>query len=290
MPERAPDADQTQVEHQRLELLRHLDAFTAAPLIALSFVWLLLLILDLTTGLNPWLQTLSTVIWVIFGLDFLVGFLIAPRKGEYLRHNWLTVISLLLPALRALRLVRALRLLRAARAARSINLLRLLTSLNRGMRAVTATVGRRGVGYVVALTVIVTFAGAAGMAFFESPAAVDDGGLANYGEALWWTAMIMTTMGSDYWPRTVEDRLLAWLLSLYAFAIFGYITATIASYFIGRDAAAAATAEAAPATSSMDAAALQAELTALRRQVAALTERLDGRSSASSFPDEERAL
>ena len=289
MPDHAPDADQTQVEHQRLELLRHLDALTAVPLIALSFVWLLLLILDLTTGLNPWLQTLSTVIWIIFGFDFLVGFMIAPRKGEYLRHNWLTVISLLLPALRVLRLFRVLRLLRAARAARSINLLRLLTSLNRGMRAISHSIGRRGVGYVVALTIIVTFAGAAGMAFFESPAAVDDGGLVNYGEALWWTAMIMTTMGSDYWPRTVEGRILAWLLSLYAFAIFGYITATIASYFIGRDAA-AATADASSVASSMDAVALQAELTALRRQVAALTERFDGRASSSSFQDEERAL
>ncbi len=290
MPDHATDADQTQVEHQRLELLRHLDALTAAPLVALSFVWLLLLILDLTVGLHPWLQTLSTVIWVLFGLDFLVGFLIAPRKGEYLRHNWLTVISLLLPALRVLRLFRALRLLRAARAVRSINLLRLLTSLNRGMRAVTATIGRRGVGYVVALTVIVTFAGAAGMAFFESPAAVDDGGLGNYGEALWWTAMIMTTMGSDYWPRTVEGRILAWLLSVYAFAIFGYITATIASYFFERDAAAAAPADASRTRSSADAAALQAELAALRRQVAALTERLDGRSSSSSLQDEEQAL
>ena len=48
--------------------------------------------------------------------------------------------------------------------------------------------------------------------------------------------MILTTMGSEYWPRTFEGRLLCIMLALYAFAVFGYVTATIATYFIGRDA------------------------------------------------------
>ena len=69
---------------------------------------------------------------------------------------------------------------------------------------------------------------------FESRA--EGGGLANYGEALWWTAMIMTTLGSEYWPQTAEGRLLCYFLALYAFAVFGYVTATVAAFFIGRDA------------------------------------------------------
>jgi voltage-gated potassium channel len=48
--------------------------------------------------------------------------------------------------------------------------------------------------------------------------------------------MIMTTMGSTYWPQTLEGRVLCLLLALYAFAVFGYVTATLASYFIDRDA------------------------------------------------------
>ena len=49
--------------------------------------------------------------------------------------------------------------------------------------------------------------------------------------------MILTTMGSEYWPKTVEGRLLCIALALYSFAVFGYVTATIATFFIGRDAA-----------------------------------------------------
>ena len=58
----------------------------------------------------------------------------------------------------------------------------------------------------------------------------------DYGTALWWTAMVMTTMGSEYWPQTAEGRVLCFILSLYAFAVFGYVTATLATFFVGRDA------------------------------------------------------
>ena len=49
--------------------------------------------------------------------------------------------------------------------------------------------------------------------------------------------MIMTTMGSAYWPQTGEGRVLCVILALYAFAVFGYLTASLASYFVDRDAA-----------------------------------------------------
>ena len=102
------------------------------------------------------------------------------------------------------------------------------------MRSLGASMGRRGFGYVAALTVIVTLAGAAGMYAFENEA---PDGLDSYGEALWWTAMIMTTLGSAYWPQTPEGRVLCLILALYAFGVFGYVTATLATFFVGRDAA-----------------------------------------------------
>jgi voltage-gated potassium channel len=273
-------ADQHHLKQQRWELLEHINTITDTPMIVLSFVWLGLLALDLTHGLGLLLQGVSNIIWALFVLDFVIEIIIAPHKRDYLRHNWLTAISLLLPALRVLRVFRALRLLQAARAARSLSLLRLLTSLNRGMRALGRTMGRRGIAYVAALTIIVTFAGAAGMAQFESPAALrtDTAGVANtgaglssYGEAVWWTAMIMTTMGSEYWPKTVEGRALGWLLAVYAFAIFGYITATIASYFVGQDRDGQMQVENA---SAAEIAALRLEIAALRAQLTTIETRL----------------
>jgi voltage-gated potassium channel len=148
--------------------------------------------------------------------------------------NWLTLIALAVPALRIFRVFRALRLLRLARTTRGLKLLRIVASVNRGMRVLGATLGRRGFGYVLALTLIVLFAGAAGMyAFEQNPGGR---GLNSYGTALWWTAMVLSTMGSEYWPQTPEGRMLCILLALYAFTMFGYVTATLASVFVNFDA------------------------------------------------------
>ncbi len=228
-PQLDPKKVRAQLHRERWRLLRRLDRLTDPYMVVLSFVWLGLLIYDLTLGLSPALQLLSNVIWVLFILDFLLSFTLAPDKWRYLRQNWLTALSLLLPALRVLRVFRVFRALRFLRAARPLNLLRLLTSLNRGFRALGRAVRRRGLVYVVLLTAIVTFAGAAGMFAFE------ENGFHSYWDALWWTAMLMTTLGGAYSPVTPEGRFLTFVLAVYAFAIFGYITAAIASLFVGQD-------------------------------------------------------
>lgn len=203
-------------------------------MVVLGLIWLVLLIIDLTGNLWPLLDVLSNVIWVVFILEFLLKFFLAPSKLRFLKGNWLTLIALALPALRIFRIFRAIRLLRLARAARGVRLVRVITSINRGMKALGNTFQRRGFGYVVATTAIVTFAGAAGMYAFERNPGGE--GLNDYGSALWWTAMIMASFGSEYWPQTAEGRLLCLALSLYALAILGYVTATLASFFLGRDA------------------------------------------------------
>ena len=106
-------------------------------MLLLSGIWSLLLIVEFTRGLSPWLQTLSDLIWAAFVGQFIVEFAAAPSKRIYLRRRWLTALSLGLPALRLVRLVRIARLGRLARAARGIRLARLLSTFNRSMRALT---------------------------------------------------------------------------------------------------------------------------------------------------------
>jgi voltage-gated potassium channel len=223
----------TALMRERYRLLLRLQGWLETPMLVLAFVWLVLLVLELVQGENPLFSSLGMVIWAIFVVDFGVAMVLAPDRRLYLRHNWLTAISLVVPALRIVRIFRAFRLLRLARAGRGLRLVRVVSSLNRGMKALGSSLSRRGFGYVMALTLLVTLAGAAGMYAFEHDAA---GGLTSYGESLWWTAMIMTTMGSNFWPRTVEGRVLCVGLALYAFGVFGYVTATLATFFVGRDA------------------------------------------------------
>ena len=248
------------LKNERYELLRRLEDSLETPMLVLAFVWLALLVGELIWGESLMFEVLGTIIWVIFILDFAVAFVLAPHKIAYLKNNWLTALSLLVPALRLFRFSRVFRLFRLARMGRSLRLLRVVSSLNRSMRALGASLSRRGFGYVLALTVLVTFTGAAGMYAFENAA---PGGLKSYGEALWWTTMVLTTMGSQYWPQTIEGRVLCVFLALYAFAVFGYVTATLATFFIGRD----AEDDEAELAGARQLAALREEMIALREEI-----------------------
>lgn len=260
----AKSTDAEELKRERYELLQRLEGWLETPMLVLAFVWLVLLIVELVRGESPLFNFLGTTIWGIFILDFAVKLLLAPDKVVYLKGNWLTAIALLLPALRIFRVFRAFRLLRLARAGRGVRLIRVVSSLNRGMKALGASLSRRGFEYVIALTVLVTFAGAAGMYAFENEAA---GGPNSYGESLWWTAMIMTTMGSEYWPQTVEGRVLCVFLALYAFGVFGYVTAALATFFVGRD----ADNSDAELAGAKQLAAVRDEVSALRDEIRALS-------------------
>ena len=262
-PETAVEREQ--FNQERRSLLAEIEDWLETPLLVLSFVWLALLVYELIWNLSPALELAGTVIWIVFIADFALKFVLAPAKLDYLKANWLTALAFLLPALRVFRVFRAIRILRAARAARGLRLFRVLTSLNRGMRALGASFSRRGFGYVVALSTIVCFAGAAGMYTFENEI---DGGLTTYSEALWWTAMLLTSIGSEYFPKTVEGRVLCFILALYGFAVFGYVTATLATFFVGRDAEAAES----KIVGAADVAALREEIAALRGEIKLLRE------------------
>jgi voltage-gated potassium channel len=219
---------------QRGQVLHELQEWLEKPMLALSLVWLALLVVELIWGLNRALWLLGQAIWVAFIAEFALGLALAPERVHYLRSNWLKALALAAPALRLLRIARLARL---ARAGRGLRLLRVMT-------------------------VLVTFAGAAGMYAFERDA--PGGGFESFGAALWWTAMLLTSMGSEYWPRSADGRVLCLALAIYGFAVFGYVTATLATFFIGRDAAD-------PDTGLGSA----GELRALRKDLAALRARMN---------------
>jgi voltage-gated potassium channel len=115
---------------------------------------------------------------------------------------------------------------------------------------------RRAFGYVLLTTLIITFAGAAGMYAFEN----ETPGFTNYWLAHWWTATRVITAGNEFNPVTPEGRGLGFLIAVFGFSIFGYFTATFATYFIGRD----AEEKDAPMAGSKEIEELKTEIIALR--------------------------
>lgn len=254
-----------ELSRERDSLLRRITNFLEGPMIFLGFVWLVLLIVELIFGLTPAMQMLSVTIWIIFIIDFVIKFILAPDKIKFLKQQWLTAISLIVPALRIVRLVRFVRI---ARGLRGLRLVKVVGSLNRGMKSLSATMRRRGVKYVVVLTLVIIFGGSAGMHAFEKGY-----GLNNYWESLWWTAMLITSIGSEYWPQTGEGKVLSLILSIYGFCVFGYITASLASFFVGRD----AEEKDAPLAGSK-------EIITLQKEIRKLTEAINELKTAKTNP------
>lgn len=219
-------------EQERWVVLKQLEEWIEIPMIVLSFVWFVLVLAELIWGEGGLFEVFGTIIWVIFIGDFMIRFAIAPSKLIFLRSNVIILLALILPALRMFRVLQVFRILRAAR---GLRLLKIVGTANRSMNALRRSLGRRGLGYVLLVTLAVALLGAAGMLVFE-PAREVKGGFETYADALWWTAMLLTTVGSGFWPVTAEGRVLAFLLSVYGIVVFGYITASFATFFIGREA------------------------------------------------------
>ncbi len=247
---------ESEIVNERKRLLRTVERILAGPMILLGFVWLVLLVVELVWGLNKMLEYASLGIWGIFIVDFVVKLSLAPEKLHFLKRNWLTAISLFIPALRVFRVFRFVRLLRGLR---GIRLVRITSSLNRSIRSLGKTMQRRAFGYVMVLILIVTFAGAAGMYALENPTP----GFSSYGLALWWTAMRVITAGNEFHPMTPEGRGLGFLIAVFGYSIFGYVTATFATYFIGRD----AEEKDAPVAGAKQIEELKLEIIALRRLI-----------------------
>lgn len=254
------------VDRERNILLLRISRILEAPMVFLGFVWLILLVVELIWGLSRHLEYLSLAIWVLFIFDFILKFILAPAKITYLKKNWLTAFSLIIPALRIFRLARVVRVLRGVR---GIRLVRIISSLNRSMKSLGATMKRRGFGYVFLITLIVTFAGAAGMYALENP----NPGFDSYGMALWYTAMRVITAGNEFNPLTPEGRSLGFLIAIFGYTIFGYVTATFASFFIGRD----AEEKDAPVAGTKDIEALRNTIAALSENINDLKEKINNR-------------
>ena len=71
------DTAKRALDAERDEVLRQLEDWLETPMLVLGFVWLALLVFELTWGLSPLLEIAGTVIWVVFIIDFGVKFTLA---------------------------------------------------------------------------------------------------------------------------------------------------------------------------------------------------------------------
>ena len=204
------------------------------PMLFLSFIWLCILIIELVYGESSLLSDLGTGIWILFIFYLTMRLVTVSNRMIFLKKHWIFVLAILVSVLRFFPDLQPFTLVRALTATFGMQVIWIFVSADQGMRSLRRALGRRGAGYAFALTLVVMFAGAAGMFHFEG-ISDDPQSIHTYPKALWWTAMQMTNIGTSYSLRTAGGRIIGLGISVYAAAMFGYLTALIATFLIDRD-------------------------------------------------------
>lgn len=95
-------------------------------------------------------------------------------------------------------------------------------------------------------------------------------GFETYSNALWWTINTVITTDNEFFPTEPEGKILAFLLAVFGYTVFGYVTASFASYLIGKDAENRNTSIA----GSRDLAKLSEEIKSLKKTIEEINDRL----------------
>lgn len=206
----------------------------------------------LDTGPSPrldfWLTAVDVLVWVVFAVDFGVRLRLSTHRWQFVKQNPLDLLFVLLPPFRPLRLLRAAMIL--------------LDTLHRH----TLTRARLSV-FIGASSILMLYL--CNLAIYDAEYGVEDSNIHNFGDALWWSMVSVTTVGyGDFYPVTTEGRLVALVLMTFGIGLISFAIGTTTSWVINK----LKTVEESADRTDREIGKLVEELRALRTEVTALRE------------------
>ncbi|HEY5244121.1 MAG TPA: ion channel, partial [Acidimicrobiales bacterium] len=219
--ERARVDQQVAADEARVEpsgRMERYERFARLPMAVVGVGWAVAAVVVVTaTGSAPeWLVGLLFGLWAIIFVEYVARLLAAPDRRGYVATRRIEPALVVLPVLQPLRLADLPRVdvVAAELALRTRAILR-----HRGLfRVLLAAAGLLFVGSWLVM-----------LSERDAPGA----NIHDYGSALWWGIVTMTTVGyGDKFPVTGLGRAVAVVLMLVGIGLLGVITATVASFFV----------------------------------------------------------
>ncbi|MFE6860828.1 potassium channel family protein [Nocardia sp. NPDC057668] len=241
----SPDAPRPRTRRQAWERATNVPMLTLAVLFVGVYAWQVL-----DTGASPrldtWLTVTDIAIWAVFAADFGIRVWLSTDRWRFVRRRPIEVLIVLLPPFRPLRLMRAALLM--------------LDSLNRSR----VTRARLAI-FVGTSSLLIMFL--CSLAFFDAEYGAPESKILNFGDALWWSMVSVTTVGyGDVYPVTTEGRFIALILMTLGIGLISFAIGTATSWVLDQLKAV----EESSGRADQEIGALITEVRALRAEVAAL--------------------
>lgn len=173
-----------------------------------------------STPIYEVLDLVGLVIYLVFAIDLLLRVIHAGKKlatvsglVNFLKHNWLSILAVVLPAFRTLRVFGVLLVIR-------------------GLEPFFRSRASR-VGLIVGVSLPLTLFTAA-IAVLEAERGLPGSNINSFGDAIWWSIASVTTVGyGDKFPLTPDGRFVASILMVVGIGLFSALTALLAAWVMG---------------------------------------------------------
>ena len=170
-------------------------------------------VVEVSPSLQPILDGIQWVSWLVFAADLLFGIYKAANKVQFLKRHPLEILAVILPFLRPLRLLRFISF--GTLVFEKVNL---------------------GKSIAISFKVIVTalfLTYLAGIEITMAERGEPGATIQNVGDGFWWAITTLTTVGyGDIYPTTTEGRFIAVGLMVSGICVLGVISATVAAWFV----------------------------------------------------------
>ena len=187
-----------------------LTSLAIAFLIAYSYP---AFVINISSSSQSILDGIQWVSWIAFAGDLLFGIYKSSNRTQFLKKHPLEILAVALPFLRPLRLLRFI----------SFGTL-VFEKVNLG-KSIAITFK------VIVTALFLTYL--AGIEITMAERGKPGATIESVGDGFWWAITTLTTVGyGDIYPTTTEGRFIAVGLMVSGICVLGFISATVAAWFV----------------------------------------------------------